>query len=123
MGLCEAAHSYKSGPFHPYLRIKGAIIDYLRSCGWGSRNHRHGIISLDDENFNFDACFSCQTDYLENLGQKEELNIALSRLSEVEKKALILYNVKEESLQQVADQVDMSVSGVWKLLQRIKDAA
>ncbi len=121
VGLLEAADSYDHtrkvafSLFASY-RIKGSMIDYLRSCS------KNVDLSLESELYQgvtladvlpSDACSPAEI--FEQLAVKEKVEQALQRLPAKEQQVLQEIYIEDRTAQDVADTINVSLGHVYRL--------
>ena len=116
LGLVEAAEKYKDGNFSTYAfyRINGAIIDYLRDLGWGSRHKRQSAVSLDLENDEFSI-----KNLLEAKSSVDSVEVFIEISKDLPEKAttiLIEYYCEGQSLKDIANNNSVSEGRICQLM-------
>jgi|PlaIllAssembly_1097288.scaffolds.fasta_scaffold858914_1 RNA polymerase sigma factor for flagellar operon FliA len=125
LALVEAAHKYNgnSHTFRSYaaIRIRGEIIDYIRSMCWGTRGNYSPIVSLDqeinDEGFTLGDMIADyrRPEYIPEFS-------TVDHLSQFAKEVISLYYVEGLTQKEIGERLGISHSKVSKLLDKYKQS-
>lgn len=124
LGLVQAAKKYdpeNDASFETFasFRIIGAIKDYLREIGWGPRNERRSIASLDATT----PDGICLADTLEARAETEEGDIfekCSTCLSPLARQALKLYYLDGLKMKEVAHRLSLTESRISQIVSESK---
>jgi len=121
LALVEAAHKYNgnSRTFRAYalIRIRGEIVDYIRSMCWGTRGNYSAYVSLDQQ-VN-DEGFSLAETVVDHRRTNFSWDEETDSLGE---KIARLYYVDGKTQREIGVEMEMSHSKVSKLLDRYRGA-
>jgi len=129
MGLVDAAYKYdknRSATFGTYAswRIKGEINDYLRQISWGKRGQEFQPLSIDvkisdNENVSIGDCLESKPELRADYSDFFEK--ITKGMSEVAKKVIIEYYVKDRMLKEIASEIGLCVSRTSQILKRCRN--
>lgn len=133
LGLIDAVKRFspeRAPSFAAYaeLRIRGAILDHLRSCDWLPRTMRASVkrgeseaavVSVDDrDGMGFDAFASSAPSapaLLDHREQRAQLASAIALLPERTRRVLGLYYMEELTLKEIGEVLGITESRVCQL--------
>lgn len=120
LALLDAAGKYNGNPrtFKAYamIRIRGDMIDYIRSMCWGTRGCYSGYVSLDapvDENG------ACLADMVEDY-RSPESDVEDNSQTDLGEKIFRLYHTQGYTMQEIGEQLGMHRLKVSRLLNKYK---
>lgn len=143
VGLIDAVKRFdpaRAPSFAAYaeLRIRGAILDHLRSVDWLPRSMRasvkrgeseSAVVSVDDHTIGFEAFADAGPSPSMAFEQRERqagLAAAITQLPERSRRVLALYYIDELTLKEIGEVLGVTESRVCQLhseaVQRLKDA-
>lgn len=141
VGLLDAAKKYDSTlinpkcskPFECYARrrIKGEMLDYLRSCNWGSRKNPQYMASIEKEVYSSDSsentikigdlCTSRDKDVVDDLNIKELFTKLVRCLPKRDRIVFTLRYMFDLTMKEIAENLAISESRVSQILSRNVD--
>lgn len=124
LALVEAAHKYNgnSQTFRAYamIRIRGEIVDYIRSMCWGTRGNYSAIVSLDQEVGNSEG-FSLAETVVDHRRPEPAWGMSdTDRVDDLSEKIARSYYVDGKTQREIGEELDMSHSKVSKILDRYR---
>ena len=116
-GLVDAAQKYEAvrGEFPRYAapRIIGEMEDYLRELQWGNKTRPVSVKSIQDVDTNV------------LVETKNDIDVAIAAMMkyvpEEAQQIFSWYYHDEMTLEQIGDKLDLTRSGVFKIMQRYKN--
>lgn len=122
LALVEAAHRYNgnSRTFRAYviIRIRGEIVDYIRSMCWGTRGNYSAIMSLDQEIGS--EGFSLAETIADHRRPEPAWEMPDNQTDDFSEKVARLYYVDGKTQREIGKELNMSHSNVSKLLDRYR---
>ena len=122
LALVEAAHKFNGNSltFKAYavIRIRGEIVDYIRSMCWGTRGKYSAYVSLDQES-NGEG-FSLAETIVDHRHPEPRYGEDEERAESAMEKVARLYYVDGRTQQEIGKELGMSHSKVSKLLNRYR---
>jgi RNA polymerase sigma factor for flagellar operon FliA len=104
---------------YAYIRIVGAMKDWLRQLSWGGRTNFVKLASLDDENENGE-CLADMIPDEEEIYSPDFFDVVTRNMDDMSKRIVIMYYIRDLTLKQIGAELGVSESRVCQIMSQVR---